>query len=318
MNGTPWSFLIFMLVPALTGLMAAPAPVAAAAPRVVTTGWLDRNLETPGVVVIDVRSEANYNFAHIPGAVNYPYAGWEPLHPERQCQLMPTPGQFTQMMQSLGINSSSHVIIYDHGNTESDATKGGSAVWIMESMGHDQVSYLDGGFTKWTFEGRIVDKKKPAPRPGNFVARLDASKVASMQEVTANLKTREWVLVDDRSADQYFGTTKRPDAKRYGHLPGALCFPAAFMTNAGPNQSPATLKSTRELAAMAAGVGIPPDRGTRIITYCNSGQQAGMAYFVLHDLLGYRNVKVYDGSILEYSAVEGLPLVKFSWGQVTQ
>ena len=90
------------------------------------------------------------------------------------------------------------------------------------------------------------------------------------------------------------------------------------MTNAGANRAPATLRSKQELAEIARGVGIPEDRKTKIITYCNSGQQAGMAWFVLHDLLGYENVKVYDGSILEYSAVENLPLVKFTWDQPGQ
>jgi thiosulfate/3-mercaptopyruvate sulfurtransferase len=139
-----------------------------------------------------------------------------------------------------------------------------------------------------------------------------------MQEVTANLKSKEWLLVDDRNALQYFGSTKNPNALRFGHLPGALSFPAAFMTNAGANRAPATLRSKEELMTMARGVGIPADRKTKIITYCNSGQQAGMAYFVLHDLLGYKNVKVYDGSILEYSQAEDMPLVKYTWEPMAQ
>jgi len=298
------------------GLAATSVPVAAAdVPPVVSTDWLQDNLDTPGLVIIDIRTEANYGFAHIPGAVSSPYLGWEPFNEERQCQLMRTPGEFTEIMRALGLNDSSHVIIYDHGNTESDATKGGAAVWIMKSMGHDNVSYLDGGFTKWTFEGRMVDNKFPTPTQGDFTASLDPSMVATMQEVSANLKSKEWVLVDDRNALQYFGSTKHANAERFGHLPGALCWPAAFMTNAGINRAPATLRSHEELEAMARGVGIPTDRQTKIITYCNSGQQAGMAWFILHDLLGYQNVKVYDGSILEYSAVENLPLARYSWGQ---
>jgi len=319
MQKKQWYLLIFLLVPALAGLMApTPAVSAGAVPPIVTTEWLQKNLNTKGVVVIDVRTEANYGFAHIPGAISSPYLQFEPMDTDRQCQLMPTPEQFTEMMRQLGVNNSSRVIIYDHGNTESDATKGGASVWIMESMGHDRVSYLDGGFTKWTFEGRVVDNKKPTPKAGDFQARHDPAKVATMQEVTDNLKSGAWLLVDDRNALQYFGTTKHANALRFGHLPRALSFPAAFMTNAGANRAPATLRSKEELAAMARGVGIPEDRQTKIITYCNSGQQAGMAYFVLHDLLGYEKVKVYDGSILEYSAAEDLPLIKYTWEPMAQ
>jgi thiosulfate/3-mercaptopyruvate sulfurtransferase len=314
MRNKRWYFLIFALVPALVGLGAAPTPAAAAAvPPLVTTDWLEKNLDNPGLVVIDVRTEANYDFAHIPGAISSPYMGWEPVNEKRQCQLMPSAEDFTKMMRDLGLNDSSYVIIYDHGNTESDATKGGAAVWILESMGHSKVSYLNGGFTKWTFEGRLIDKKIPTPKPGNFTAKRDPSKVATLKDVTDNLKTKEWLLLDDRNALQYFGTVKHANATRYGHVPGALCWPAAFMTNAGANRAPATMKSKQDLEKMARGVGIPTDKNTKIITFCNSGQQAGMAYFVLHDLLGYKNVKAYDGSIIEYSAIESLPLVKYSW-----
>ena len=318
MKMTKWYLMILcLLVPAIAGLAAVPAPAAAdTAYPLVTTEWLQENLNTPGLVIIDVRTGANYGFAHIPGAVSAPYLRhWEPWNNERHCQLMPTPEQFSDLMRHLGVNNSSHVVIYDHGNTANDATMGGAAVWIMEAMGHTSVSYLDGGFTKWTFEGRLVDNKVPAPPPGDFEARPDPSKLATLNEVTENLKTREWLLVDTRNSFQFFGTSKRGDAPRYSHLPGALNLPAEFFTNAGINRGPASIKNTEDLEAMAHGVGIPANPDTKIITYCNSAQQAGMVYFVLHDLIGYRNVKVFDGSILEYAASFNLPLDKYSWSQ---
>jgi thiosulfate/3-mercaptopyruvate sulfurtransferase len=222
------------------------------------------------------------------------------------------------MMRALGVNESTHVIIYDQGNTALDATEGCAAVWILESMGHENVSYLDGGFTKWTFEGRLIDNKKPAPQPGNFTAKPDTTKVATLDDVIANLKTTEAIFLDDRSSVQHFGISKRADVVRYGHIPDSLNFPADFMTNAGINRAPATIKSREELAAMAQGVGLPKDRNRKIIVYCNSAQQAGMGYFVLHDIMGYRNVKTYDGSMLEYAQVIRLPLMKCAWGFVTK
>ncbi len=308
-----WYILIFLLAPALSWLLP-PAPAAAReVPALVSTEWLQLHLNDPGLVVVEVRTETNYGFAHIPGAVSAPYLSLEPFNEKHQCLLMPTPADLTALMQKLGVNNDSWIVIYDHGNTESDATKGGAAVWIMEAMGHDKVSYLNGGFTKWTFEGRLIDNKKLTPKPGNFMAKPDPSKVATIQEMADNLKSKEWVMVDDRNALQYFGTTKHPEAQRFGHLPGALNFPAAFMTNAGANRAPATVPSEKNLEAMARGVGIPTDRNTKIITYCNSGQQSGWAYFILHDVLGYKQVKAYDGSIIEYSAAANLPLVKYSW-----
>jgi thiosulfate/3-mercaptopyruvate sulfurtransferase len=316
MKGNMIQSFLFMLLMVAAGLVPSAA-VAGTAP-LVSTGWLEQNLGTAGMVIIDVRTPANYDFAHIPGAVSMPYSGWEPYNRKTGCQLMPSPADLTTMLRSLGVNESSHVIIYDAGNTTLDATEGGAAVWIMESMGHENVSYLDGGFTKWTFEGRILDKNKPVPQSGDFTAKLDSTKVATLKDVIVNLKTKKAIFLDDRSALQHFGISKRPDVLRYGHIPGSLNFPVDFMTNAGINRAPATIKSSKELEAMAEGVGLPRDKNRRIIVYCNSAQQAGMGYFILRDIMGYRNVKAYDGSMLEYAQDEKLPLVRFAWGFVTE
>jgi thiosulfate/3-mercaptopyruvate sulfurtransferase len=310
--------LLCMLLIAAAGLVTAPPAAAVGTVPLVSTEWLAQNLGAPDLLIIDVRTESNYNFAHLPGAVSLAYAGLEPFNEEKHCQLMPSPADMTTMMRSLGVNDSTHVIIYDQGNTASDATEGCAAAWILESMGHGNVSYLDGGFTKWTFEGRTLDNKKPVPQPGNFTAKPDATKVATLDDVIANLKSKKAIFVDDRSPAQHFGISKRADVVRYGHIPGSLNFPADFMTNAGANRAPATMKSGMELEAVAQGVGLPKDRNRPIIVYCNSAQQAGMGYFVLHDILGYRNVKTYDGSMLEYAQVKRLPLVRFSWGFVTK
>jgi thiosulfate/3-mercaptopyruvate sulfurtransferase len=308
--------ILFMFLMGATAFVPSAA-IAGGAP-LVSTEWLGQNLGAPDTVIIDVRTEANYDFAHLPGAVSLAYAGLEPFNKATMCQMMPTPADLTGMLRSLGVNDSTHVIIYDQGNTALDASEGGAAVWIMESMGHENVSYLDGGFTKWTFEGRMIEKKKPTPQPGNFTAKLDASKVATLKDVIANLKTKEAIFLDDRSSVQHFGISKRADVARYGHIPGSINFPVDFMTNAGINRAPATIKSRKELEAMAKGVGLPRDRNRKIIVYCNSAQQAGMGYFVLHDILGYRNVKTYDGSMLEYAQDKKLPLARFSWGFVTE
>ncbi|MDA8388219.1 MAG: sulfurtransferase, partial [Nitrospiraceae bacterium] len=311
--------MIVFLMAAAGFAFAPPVAKARAVPPLVSTGWLARHLGEPGLVVIDVRTASNYGFAHIPGAVSLPYfTGCEVVSSVTMCLLMPTPADFGVMMRALGANQSSYVVIYDHGNTASDATKGASATWVMESMGVRKVSYLDGGFTKWTFEGRKVTKAVPTPQPGNFRAIPDKSRVATLADVIANLKTRRAIFVDDRPAEQHFGVSKESSVPRYGHIPGSLSFPATYMTNAGADRAPATIKSRRELEAMARGTGLTEDKSRPIIVYCNSGQFAGMGYFVLHELLGYRDVKVYDGSMLDYARNKKLPMVRFAWGFVTR
>ena len=291
-----------------------PAMATAADDPLVSTEWLAGNLQAKNLVIIDVRTESNYGVGHIPGAVNMSYSGWEPYNEDRECQLMPTPEQFTEMMRSLGVSNATHVVIYDHGNSISDATKGGAAVWILEAMGHQHVSYLDGGFTKWTFEGREIDNTAPTPAPGDFTANLDKSKVAELAEVAGKVKDKKAVFVDARTPEQHFGVEKRGDVARNGHIPGSVSLPASYLTNAGVNRAPATIKSMEVLEQISKGVGLPTDKNTELIVYCNSCQFAGLNYFVLHDILGYKNVKAYDGSMLEYAAAEDLPMENFAWG----
>ena len=317
MNRRPLRYIIYMLLAILTGFASAPAP-AAAADVLVSTDWLLKNLRVRNLVVIDVRTPANYDFGHIPGAVNLAYDDWQPKNEQLQCHLMPTAEIMTGYLQKLGVNASSHVVIYDQGNTMSDASKGTSAYWIMDAMGHKNLSYLDGGFTKWTFEGKIIDNKKPTPAPGDFVAKLDKSKVSTLKDIAASLKDGNTTFLDVRDGEQHFGYSKRADVKRFGHIPGSLLWPGDFMTNAGINRAPAVIKSQKDLETMAKGVALPKDKNRHIIVYCNSSQFAGMGFFILQEFLGYTNVSVYDGSMLEYAADEELPMASYSWGFVTE
>ncbi|HEB68372.1 MAG TPA: sulfurtransferase [Desulfobulbus sp.] len=308
--------LIFIVLVVAAGCMSVPATtVTAGTTPLVTTQWLENNLGDKDLVVIDVRTTTNYGVGHIPGSYNIPYIGWEPMDPKTECQLMPKPEDLTRMLQAIGLNPSSHVIVYDHGNSIGDSTKGCATVWILEAIGHTNVSYLNGGFTKWTFEGRIIDNKVPESRSGTFVARLDGSKVSTLKQIQDTVKKKDAVLVDARNSNQHFGADKRADVERFGHIPGSINLPAPFLNNAGANRAPATIRDSKQLAQMVKGVGIPGDKDANIIVYCNTGQFAGMDYFVLHDILGYKNVGVYDGSMLEYGADDDLPLEKFSWGR---
>ncbi len=302
----------------LAGFISAPTSAFARTSPLVSTQWMEKNLGASNIVLIDVRTESNYGVGHLPGAVSMPYTEWNHFNEDEDCQLMPTPADFSKKMQAFGVSTKTHVIIYDHGNTTGDATKGTSSLWVMEAMGHDNVSYLDGGFTKWTFEGRILDNVKPTPEAGNFTAKVDNAKVATLDEVIATVKAKKAVFVDARSADDHFGVKKRADVERFGHIPGSISLPATFLNNAGVNRAPAVLMSKKQLKTMIKGVGLPTDKNKELIIYCNSGQYAGLDYFVLHDLLGYKNVSLYDGSILQYAADEDLPLVRFAWGHISQ
>ena len=293
----------------------APSAGLCKAPTLVSTQWLQDNLGAGGIVILDVREASNYEFAHIPGAVSIPYGDWEPAC-STGCYIMAPEEKLTELLQNAGVNAESHVVIYHHGNTVSDASKAGAAFWILQSLGHKNVSMLNGGFTKWTFEGRIVDNKPVTPARGNFVAKRNPATVASFEDIKSAIRSKKAVFVDARSNSQHFGHDKRADVECYGHIPYSVSLPADFLTNAGINRAPATLKSRKDLEKIVTGVGIPADKSTRLIVYCNTAQLAGLDYVVLREILGYRNVRVYDGSMLEYCKVRGnLPVERFAWGQ---
>lgn len=286
---------------------------AAGKQKLVSVDWLARNLKTPNVVIFDVGAFTQYERGHIPGAVKA-FGPWQTMNDEFVGFMMPKVEGLVRMLRSYGVNNDSDIILYDEGVTAQDTAKSARALWTLHALGHDSVAILDGGFAAWKQKGKRVSVKPTALRPGNFTGKLVKSKLATMSEVKDALRSSDAVFVDNRLPEEDFGHEKKSYIKRYGHLPGSRLWPADFMTNAGIEFSPSFMRDTAELRQMAKGIGIPADKNVEIITYSNRGIQAAMGYFVLHDLLGYRNVKLFDGSILEAAADNSVPMNTNSWG----
>jgi len=286
---------------------------AAESQRLVSIDWLAKNLEAPNVVVLDVGAFTLHEKGHIPGAVKA-FGPWQTMNDEFVGFMMPKVDNLVQMLRGFGVNNDSYVIVYDEGVTAQDTAKSARAVWTLEAMGHTNVAILDGGFEAWKQAGKAISAEPTIPMPGNFTGDLVQSKLATMSEVKKALQSSGVVFVDARLPQESFGHEKKSYIKRFGHLPGSRLLPADFMTRAGVDFSPSFMRNTEVLQLMAQGVGIPADKDAEIVTYSNRGIQAAMGYFVLHDLLGYRNVKVFDGSMLEAAADESVPMDTNGWG----
>lgn len=308
---------IIMLAVMTVGFLSVEGVASASDSPLITTESLEKQLGEGNLLIIDVRVPSNYGVGHIPGSINIPYEEWDPYCDEDECLLVPEDEDLVALLREKGVNNDSRVVIYDHGNTLSDATKGGSVTWVLKSRGHKNVNYLNGGFTKWTFEGRIIDNKVPEMETGNFSVRPSDAKVIGFEELQKAMKG-DALLVDARSSEQHFGASKRADVSQSGHIPGSLSLPSTFLNNAGPNRAPATIKEKDVLAQVAKGAGLPADKDQELIVYCNTGQWAGMECLILKDILGYRNVSLYDGSVLEYAWKSFEPLVQYTWGHVKQ
>lgn len=283
--------------------------LAASAPPLVDVAWVKANSCKPGVVVLDIRnaldghSRIDYLRGHIPCAVysNYLKAGWRSKVNNVVGQLSPVP-KLEKLIGGLGIGDNTHVVIYSAGKNALDMGSDTRVFWTFKVLGHDNVSILNGGFAAYTADKKnSVQKGMNTPKPVKFTAHLRKDMLVSMQDVYKAMKDKE-LLVDNRPHDQYIGVNRHPKAKRNGTIPGAINLPESWLTmnNGGKFRTQAELK---KLYA-AAGVSTTAPQ----INFCNTGHWASLGWFVTSQLLGDKKAKVYDGSMVQWSADKSMPM----------
>ncbi len=280
-----------------------------------TTEWLAEKLENPNIRIVDIRgyvkktdlgegrqkaeylgAKGEYDEAHIPGSV---YVDWtrDITDPDNEvpAQIAP-PERFGELMESLGVGEDSHVVVYDHSGGQF-ATR---LWWALMYYGHDKVSVLDGGWRKWTNEGRPVSDEVPTPERASFTPRHGQEWRIEAMNVMASSALGVSIL-DARDEGQYSGEVTRGDGKA-GHIPKAkhLHADSLFDPESG------TFLPDEEIEDKLRGAGIPDDKEWPVIAYCNGGVAATVPLFALHRL-GYENLANYDGSWNEWGSREDLP-----------
>ena len=271
----------------------------------VSTDWLAQNLNGPRVKVVEISVDPKlYDAGHIPGAVSL---NWTTQLQDQVRRDIASKDQFEKLLSDAGVSPSDTVILYgDHSNWFA-----AYAFWLFKIYGHADVRLLNGGRAKWLNEpNRPLTTDKPAVKPTAYkAAGVDESLRAKVTDVLAASGQKNATLIDVRSPDEFTGKVIAPPgmsetAQRGGHIPGAKSVPWAKAANEdGTFKSPDEL---RELYVKGAGV----SEAKPTITYCRIGERSSHSWFVLKYLLGFKNVKNYDGSWTEYGNLIGAPIEK--------
>jgi thiosulfate/3-mercaptopyruvate sulfurtransferase len=283
---------------ALTGLLSVgtSTPVAAVdlPGPLVSTAWLAEHQDD--VLILDVRNDPTsyVQGGHIIGAVQVDFKKARGTTTERGVELndMSVPPEaFAALMRSVGLGNDKPVVLTHRGQSADDAGYAAYVYWQLKYYGHDKVAILDGGTKKWIAENRPVWGEPETVKPGNFqIRRMRPELLADTAHVEKLGRERSGDILDARLFSFFVGLEKRPTVAKAGHIPGATLF--SFDANFNAD---GTYRSKEQLAKAAAAVGLSPSRP--VAAYCNTGHVSAISWFVLHELLGYKNVTLYDGSM---------------------
>jgi thiosulfate/3-mercaptopyruvate sulfurtransferase len=280
----------------------APAEQGYANPDVlVETDWVAAHLDDPNVRLVESDEDVLlYEIGHIPGAVKLDW------HTDQQSQLIRdfvTKEEFEQLMAARGIANDTTVVFYgDRNNWYAAYT-----YWLFKMYGHKDCRIMNGGRAKWEAEGRPYTREVPSYPATQYRAQeADLSIRAFRDQVLAHMQEGK-PLVDVRSPDEYSGKVihmanyPQEGAQRAGHIPTAQSIPWATAAN-----EDGTFKSAAQLREIYGGKGITPDQP--VIAYCRIGERSAHTWFVLTQLLGYPDVRNYDGSWTEWGSLVRAPI----------
>jgi thiosulfate/3-mercaptopyruvate sulfurtransferase len=268
----------------------------------VGTDWLEEHLDDPNVRVIDVDEDTSaYEKGHIRGA-----AGWnwtKDLHTKVGRDYLDQAG-FSRLLSEAGVGPDTTVVLYGGNNNWFSAY----AYWLLKLRGFANVKLLNGGRKKWELESRELVQEVPSHQStGYTISGSERPEIRALRDEVLSKVGSATGFVDVRSPEEYRGEKLAPDhlpqeqSQVPGHIGGAANIPWVKAAN-----DDGTFKSADELKELYEGEGITPDK--EVVAYCRIGERSSHTWFALQELLGYRNVKNYDGSWTEYGSLVGAPV----------
>lgn len=265
----------------------------------VDINWLQKNINSSSVRLIDMSDDTQYQRFHIPGAIHLPYNAIN-TQTKMGVSLSAGKNHLIKVLGLLGIQSNHHVVIYD----DMGGLHASRLFWELEKIGHKNISLLNGGLVKWILAGKKVTADLKNVKPVQYIAssKNGWDNTATIDDILNGKFNSKNILLDVRSKEEYAGHPRDP---RSGHIPKAkswewsqaVSFEIAFK-----------MKNKTTIKNQLQQIGISK-LNTPVTLYCQSAHRASHTYFTLRQL-GYKKVKIYDGSMSEYSKYKSAPLKK--------
>jgi thiosulfate/3-mercaptopyruvate sulfurtransferase len=285
-------FLLLVLLSPATGLAREIAPI-------VSTDWLIANLKNPKLIILDVRRVEDYREGHIPGALSAFYGSWAYMKNGLFASL-PEKDDIDDTIGYMGIGFGNWVVVTGCMDTPRLSYQSARVACTLQYAGIENVALLDGGMNKWIAEKKSMSKRIERRKPNHFKGKYSGEKFADKNYVKERLG--KLILLDTREREFFTGEKKMDCVPKTGHIPGAFNMPTSCAFNEDK-----TFRTKEELAAIveaAAG----KDRSAAIVTYCDIGQCCPTWSYLLTEVLGYTNVRLYEGAMQEWAQDADAPV----------
>lgn len=284
---------INLMVGFLALLLFVPS-VVLAAETVVSTDWLQASL--PKVTVVDIRKVEDYNAGHIPGAINVFYGVWA-IQKAGLLNELPADDDLRDILSAAGIEPATSVVVVGSAANMGERANITRVAWTLKYAGVGDVAILNGGFEKWVADRKTISTDAVKPKAKPYRGTFNKTILANKAHVLANIGKA--LIVDVREPEFYSGARKLDFVARPGHIKGAVNLPTAQIFNAD-----GTYKPVAELETLAKKV-VGEDKTREILVYCDSGKFASVWWYLLSQSMGYKNVKLYDGSAQDFAKDPG-------------
>ena len=280
---------------AVTGLASAAEPLLT--PQTVAT-----LSSQPEVRVIDIRPPKDYAEGHIAGALSAPYGRWR--GPANNPGELPDLAKLTELVQSLGLTPDSHAIVVSSGANDTDFGAAARVYWTLRVLGLENLSILNGGVKAWQAAGLPLTTDVPAVAKSDFQPSINESLLVTQEQLAQATQSNQTILVDARPNDFFTGRTRHVAAKTPGTLPGAVNVEHSIWFKPGTSEV-----IDAEQARVTAAKYNLANKNEEVVSFCNTGHWAATNWFVLSELVGDKDVKLYAGSMVDWTqAAAPLPM----------